>query len=79
MIYRAILYLKSGALGEIRTLGLCLRRIANVFPIIMIAVRAYEHYNFGSMGVSHLGPSMKKYMSVRISNEFIAIELVCRR
>ena len=30
--YRALLYLKSGALGEIRTLGLCLRRAA-LYPL----------------------------------------------
>ena len=30
--YRSLLYLKSGALGEIRTLGLCLRRAA-LYPL----------------------------------------------
>ena len=32
VIYRSFLYLKSGALGEIRTLGLCLRRAA-LYPL----------------------------------------------
>tara|TARA_B100001750_G_C15097987_1_gene393969 strand:+ start:321 stop:473 length:153 start_codon:yes stop_codon:yes gene_type:complete len=32
VIYRSLLYLKSGALGEIRTLGLCLRRAA-LYPL----------------------------------------------
>ena len=32
VIYGSLLYLKSGALGEIRTLGLCLRRAA-LYPL----------------------------------------------